>query len=260
MDEYLTLLNNPAIQLFIITNSLLVVVVALTAFYLLRGNSRAMNQISDANGRLSKDSSKLLDSALQQAKVANAATLELSAGVTRRVDEALDAITNHDMDAKKRHEQNTAIQQTIAETLKSVSTSLEKLSDTTQKQSELTESQASIMKDLSDADIRMHNAIETKIAPALDQIKESMQSLSLKIETVVTAGVQDKTELLEAMRGMQESFDKYSSLIAQQNKPEAAAAAPAFVNAIHVGIPTEPTSVDTSEPSIEKPEQESVLS
>jgi DNA repair exonuclease SbcCD ATPase subunit len=258
MDEFLTLLDHPAFRILAFSNALLVLVVSFAALLLLRSHSRAMNQVSASNERLSKDSSKVLDSAINQANAANAATVELSTGVVKRVDEAVDAITNHDLEAKRRHEQNTIIQQNIAETLKIVSSNLAKLSDTTEKQAELSESQTSIMKDLSDADMKMHTAIETKIAPALDEIKSTMQSLADRLETMTTAGSQEKTEIVEAMREMKNAFERYSSLLEQQHKP--AITVPITISGANPTIGSIPAEVPAVQPSQEslEPVQETI--
>jgi hypothetical protein len=220
MDPDITaLLNNPSFQLLAISNVLIVLLVGVGCFIILR-------QIVRANDRLSEGSSKLLDSAINQANVANTATNQLSSKVVEQVGDVLDAITEHDLAAQQRHEQNAVFQQTIAdtlktstETLKTVSDNLSELSITTGKQTELESSLVSIMEDLSQADINMHATIETKIAPALDDIKSTMESLVNRLEAMTTTGSQEKTEIVETLREMKAAFDRYSSLLEQQNKP-----------------------------------------
>lgn len=239
MDDLIAILTNPAIWVLAITNTLLLYLVG-------RSFTRAMGQITDANRLVSEGSSKVLEAALSQTKTANVALDQLTSGVVKKTDDSLDAITEHNLGAKQRHEQIITIQQGIA--------------DTQAKQTELMNSQASIMQDMSQADVRTAAMLETKIAPTLDEIKASLQSVEGKIDALNNAGTQEKAEILEEVKGMKNAFDRYASLLEQQSKPADSAPNPIVTVPITIsspspatlGIPAEnPADIKTENPEPE---------
>jgi hypothetical protein len=195
MDELLALLANPFIWLLFVGNSILLVFIG-------RTNAKAMNQIVEANAQVSKSNQQVLDIATEQTKTANRALELVVTKVAEKTDSSLDAITEHNLSAQKRHEEVEVFLKTMADTQATQS-------QTINQQTELMTSQTSIMQDMSRADMSIKTAIDTQVIPILEELREKAKRFEEALAALTSA--EQIEQLAELMREIKASLDEYTS-------------------------------------------------
>jgi hypothetical protein len=205
--DILQFMSSPAGIFLVALNSITLVFVAVTGFFVMRSAGRTLQVNSEANLMVIQQASKLSDTA-------NTALNELTKRVGDTVVATQTAVTQHNDAAGTRHTAELKIQQQIADMLSRQTDALHVQSETIKRQTELMSSQVSIMQDMSESDSRVSETIETRIAPQIEALRQMLEQLLTRFENF------SPDEIRTTLGTIQQSLDDLKDIMSRKDEPD----------------------------------------